>query len=127
MGRGWHGNTAGHRRAAIKGLIKSGKRPSLFFEAKSPKYSKIVTLKSINAAEKAGNELLMEFGAASTRAKMRRIARVTQLAGSRARASAKNPKLSPSRKSQLRGIAGVYERRSKAMWREFRKMFSEKK
>lgn len=107
-GKGWHGNTAGHRRAAIKGLIKAGKRPSIFFEPKHKKYAGIITFKSVGAAREAAAEMEREFGQAKRRDKMIRIYRSTSLAANRAEASAKRQALSPKTKSRFRGVARVY-------------------
>ncbi len=123
-GRGWHGNTAGHRRAAIKGLIKAGKRRSMFAGVASKKYGKIVTIRTTMGARESLNKLLVEFGSAQTKAKHRRVAQVTQLAANRARASATNPALSRMRKIQLERIAKIYDKGAATMWGEFRKMYS---
>ncbi len=126
-GKGWHGNTERHRRAAIKGLIKAGKRPSIFFEGGSPMYSKIVTFKSPGTARLAVAQLLDEFGGAMTRTKHRRVARVTRLAANRADIMAKNKNLKPNTRERMRAVWSIYNNAASTMKREFSRMYGEQK
>ncbi len=106
-GRGWHGDTAGHRRAALKGLYKSGRRRSMFVEAEG-KYAGIVRFDSVTNAEKSIRQLFAEFNKAKTRAKRVRILKVANLAANRSEASAKKRDLKPETERRMRTISDMY-------------------
>jgi len=100
-------------RGKSKGSLPTDMK-TMFFPTKG-KYAEIVSLENPLEAQKSANVLYSEFQRAKTRAKKRRIIRVTALAMNRARASAKRKDLSPKERKELRRIGDIYEDALKRM------------
>jgi hypothetical protein len=83
-------------------------KPTIFFPAKSKKYSEIVRIDTPEAAEASAVKLLKEFANARTRDKRVRIKRSVVLAENRARAMANNERLSPAQREEAREVAQIY-------------------
>lgn len=89
--------------------------PTIFFPAKSEKYSEIVRIDTPKAAEDSVEKLMKEFNEAKTREKKVRIKRYVVLAENRARVMANNERLSPAQREEARKIAQIYARAKERM------------
>jgi len=90
---------------------KEGRRlttPTIFFPAKSEKYSEMVRIDTPKAAEDSVEKLMKEFNEAKTRDKKVRIKRYVVLAENRARVMANNERLSPAQREEARKVAQIY-------------------
>jgi len=110
MGRpvGFYTDERGRKRPVTE---KTGKRlatPTIFFPAKSEKYSEMVRIDTPKAAEDSVEKLMKEFNEAKTRDKKVRIKRYVVLAENRARVMASNERLSPTQRKEARKVAQIY-------------------
>jgi len=94
---------------------RNRKKGSLFGRSRYRKYSRIVEMDDIGSARESARKLLQEFRSAKTRAKMRRVKRVTVLAANRAEAAAKRENLSRRERRELLRIAEIFRRAADRM------------
>jgi len=106
---GFYTDEKGRRRpiTARKRRLRSG---TVFFPAKSKKYSEIVRIDTPEAARQSVRLLKEEFEKAETRDKKRRIKRYLVLASVRARIISQNPRVSPSQRREAREVSEIYRR-----------------
>lgn len=114
----------------IKGIIKEQKefkkldkshKKTLFKKPKHKKYAKMISFKNPTQARISARKLRKEFREAKQRAKKRRVARATQYASNRAKASGKRKKLSTDERKQFKEIGKIYDTTAKSMWEKFKK------
>ena len=106
--KGFYTDERGRKRPVTE---KTGKRlatPTIFFPAKSKKYSEIVRIDTPEAAEASAVKLLKEFANARTRDKRVRIKRSVVLAENRARVMANNERLSSAQRKEAKKVAQIY-------------------
>jgi len=97
---------------------KEGRRlaaPTVFFPAKSKKYSEMVRIDTPKAAEDSVEKLMKEFNEAKTKEKKVRIKRYTVLAENRARIMAGNERLSTEERQEAARVAEIYARAKEKM------------
>ena len=88
---------------------------SMFGPARWRYLSRIVTIKSVKAAQEAADRLLNMFREAETRAKQVRIKRATVLAANRISAMLKKGNLTRETRKRLQRIRGIYRRAAEKM------------
>jgi len=89
----------------------------MFGETKYKYLQNIITIRNPLAAQGAVKELRREFDLASTSTKKLRIARATQLAANRAKASASRKGVSSREVSELRQVADIYSKAAGPMFK----------
>jgi len=94
---------------------RGGRIKTMFFEPTHVTYAEVISLRSPEEARFASKWLLNEFKTAETRAKKRRVKKVTVLASNRAFAMAKKGDLSGKEKVELKKIGDIYKRTYKRM------------
>jgi len=87
----------------------------MFFKPTYVTYAEVISLRSPEEARFASKWLLNEFRTAETRAKKRRVKKVTVLASNRAFAMAEKGDLSDKEKVELKQIGNIYKRAYKQM------------
>lgn len=103
-----------------KKLDKSRKK-TLFKKSKHKKYAKMISLKNPTQARISARKLRKEFREAKQTAKQLRIARATQGASNRAKASGKRKKLSTNKRKQFKEIGKIYGTTANSMWKKYKK------
>jgi len=83
---------------------------TIFFEAASRKYAKIVSLRTPETARESVRKLARELNKARTRKKRIYIIRVANLAGNRAKVMSKNLRLSRRERDEAREIEQIYRK-----------------
>jgi len=106
--KGFYTDERGRKRPIMEKTGKRLAKPTMFFPAKSKKYSEIVRIDTPEAAEASAVKLLKEFANARTRDKRVRIKRSVVLAENRARVMANNERLSPAQREEAREVAQIY-------------------
>lgn len=104
--KGWPKESKRHSDAAKRGHAR--KRRSMFGPPRYRKYSSMVDLTSYGDAQESSKKLTKEFNLARTRAKRRRIKRVTVLAANRADVMAGNKRLKSTTRQEKARVARVY-------------------
>lgn len=114
----------------IEGIIKEQKeykkldkshKKTLFKKPKHKKYAKMISFKNPTQARISARKLRKEFREAKQNAKQLRIARATQYASNRAKASSKRKKLSTSKRKQIKEIGKIYNTTANSMWKKYKK------
>ena len=105
----------GKVRPVTKRSSRSLAAPTVFFPAKSKKYSEMVRIDTPKAAEDSVEKLMKEFNEAKTREKKVRIKRYTVLAENRARIMAGNERLSTEERQEAAKVAEIYARAKEKM------------
>jgi len=93
----------------------------MFFNAKHQKYADIVSLKDPASAKISIKTLNTEFKNAKTRDKQHIIARVTQLAANRAKASLGRKNLSKKERAEFTEINKLYDKAADSFWAQLKK------
>lgn len=102
-----------------KKLDKSHKK-TLFKRSKHKKYVEMISFKNPTQARTSARKLRKEFREAKRNAKKLRIARATQGASNRAKASGKRKKLSTDKRKQFKEIGKIYDTTAKSMWEKYK-------
>jgi len=93
---------------------------TMFGPTKHQYLGDMVSLRNPSGARGSVKELEREFKKAETDAKRLRIARATQLAANRARATMKRRPLSVAERGEFSEIAGIYKRSAEKMFQQYR-------
>ena len=109
----------------IKGIIKEQKEFKKLDKShkknpKHKKYAEMVSFKNPTQARISARKLRKEFREAKQNAKKQRIARATQDASNRAKASGKRKKLSIDERKQFKEIGRIYDTTAKSMWEKYK-------
>lgn len=101
--------------------IKMGKKKkTLFKRPKHKKYAKMISFKNPTQARISARKLRKEFREAKQNAKQLRIARATQYASNRAKASSKRKKLNTNERKQIKEIGKIYNTTANSMWKKYK-------
>ena len=103
-----------------KKLDKSPKK-TLFKKPEHKKYAEMISFKNPTQARISSRKLRKEFRESKQNAKQLRIARATQYASNRAKASGKRKKLSINERKQIKEIGKIYGNTAKSMWEKYKK------
>lgn len=109
----------------MRGKRKKRKGKGLFKPAKWKYLAEIVSFETPGKAKKSAREVLKSIRSAKRRDKALREARALQYAANRARAAAKNPRLSAKEKRELREVAEIYEEAAEEAWEIYREKFGD--
>ena len=101
-------------------MPKPAEQKTMFGPTKYGYLGDIISLRNPSAARGSVRELNREFAKAETDAKRLRIARATQLAANRAKASGLRRPLSVAERKQFSEIAGIYKRVAERMFRRYK-------
>ena len=115
----------GKRRKSRSRSKSKSKRKGLFKPPRWKYLADIVSFESPKEARKSANEVLKSIKQAKRRDKALREARALQYAANRAKAAAKNPRLSPKERRELKEVAEIYEEAAEEAWEIYRKRFSD--
>lgn len=107
--------------------IAKKRKKTLYKPAKHKKYAKIVSFKNPTQAFNSVRKLRKEYRESKTKAKKLRIARVTQYASNRARATLSKKGLSRKEQQDLRQIHGIYKTQAKSFWTRYKTIYGKKK
>jgi len=110
----------------INGIIKEQKEYKKLDKShkkkpKHKKYAEMISFKNPTQARISARKLRKEFREAKQNAKKRRVARATQKASNRAKASTKRKKLSTDERKQFKEIGKIYDTTAKSMREKFKK------
>ena len=114
----------------IDGIIKEQKeykKLGLFKKPKHKKYAKMISFKNPTQARSSARKLRKEFREAKQNAKQLRIARATQYASNRAKASGKRKNLSIDERKQIKEIGKIYDTAVNSMWNKYKQEKIQKK
>lgn len=92
---------------------------TMFFKPKTKKYAKIIELDDPQSAKGSVNKLKREYNKAKTKAKKRKIIRVTTLASNRAKAMGKKRNLSKREKTEFKRISNIYKKAGKTFSQKY--------
>lgn len=109
-----------------KRLAKSIKK-ALFKKPTHKKYAEMISFKNPTQARISARKLRKEFREAKQKAKQLRIARATQYASNRAKASSKRKNLNIDERKQIKEIGKIYDTTANSMWYKYKTEKPQKK
>jgi len=102
--------------------IKPKKDYGVYAAPRYSKYSEIVTYESPEKAKVAVKKLEKEFNSAKTNAKRRRVAKVVQLAETRAKVSIRQKNFKPETKKRYKEVSEIYSSLAEELWDKYAKI-----